>query len=128
MSSQKVDYSRKFFGVELADQVATKLIDGFELAYRHRDFCGQGLTFNPSKSAFVLVFVYDGGADEVLKTFYTRDEFVLWLSQQCDYTMSGADTDSDLYQEWEFNRGNQFISEERLRSFLESTEKSSYLH
>lgn len=75
----------------------------------HRDYCGIGLYFFESK--FVLGEVNDGmGPHPVLLTFESSDEFVEWLTNQSDQSMS-------LFSRYSFN--NQTITKIRLEYFLE---------
>ena len=60
----------------------------------HRDFCGMGLFFDPFKGRFHHCEFHDGfpnfreGAER--QDFGTKEEFVLWLSDQTDESFRGA--------------------------------------
>ncbi|HLT86780.1 MAG TPA: hypothetical protein VKZ57_04275 [Sphingobacterium sp.] len=110
------------YGRELARNVAEKLkssssklddngndVSSKGLYLSHRDYCGIGLYF--FKGEFTLGEVNDGmGPHPVLITFESLEEFVEWLANQNDQSMS-------LYTVSSFN--NQTISKIRLKYYLD---------
>lgn len=114
--------NQKSYGRELAGKVAEKLKrdpikldkDGYYvgsggLYLSHRDYCGIGLYFFEGK--FTLGEVNDGmGPYPVLITFENQGEFVEWLANQSDQSMS-------LCARYSFN--NQTVIKIRLEYFLE---------
>lgn len=112
------------YGQELTMGVAEKLkrypskLDGNGsgvgqegLYLSHRDYCGIGLYFFEGK--FTLGEVNDGmGPHPVLITFESSEEFVEWLAEQNDQSMS-------LYTANSFN--NQTITKIRLEYYLDDS-------
>ena len=99
-------------GKEMAERVAQRLKMKCDLAYDHRDYCGTGLTWRNGK--FIYGGVYDGlVGSTVIKEFGNEREFVEWLAEQTDYSLSGADED-------QFYKNNQRITLTRLFSFVSS--------
>ncbi len=105
--------SSKKYGEKLATKVAEKLlglnseIDG--IYHSHRDYCGLGIfSFN---GKFFLVTVIDGSGyiDAPILELDSKAEFIKWLSNENDQSMS-------LYG-MDFN--NQTITKLRLDWFLE---------
>lgn len=112
-------------GVALATQVACKLETGAILAYRHRDYCGVGLRY--ADKEYICGEVFEGdlpsrqeikswpGAERMERsTFSTRADFVAWLGEQSDESLSGKQLPDT------FSRNNQRLSLERLRQFVSS--------
>jgi len=97
------------YGRELAEQVATSLVEG-ALCYGHRDYCGMGLEKNASGN-YVYAVVWDGWLEPV-HTFHTREAFVQWLAVQSDASLSRVDEPDT----WLWN--NQVINRERLEEFV----------
>lgn len=111
------------YGRELARKVAEKLksssselddngsdVSSKGMYLSHRDYCGIGLYF--FKGEFTLGEVNDGmGPHPVLITFESLEEFVEWLANQNDQSMS-------LYTVSSFN--NQTISKIRLKYYLDN--------
>lgn len=111
------------YGRELARKVAEKLksssselddngsdVSSKGMYLSHRDYCGIGLYF--FKGEFTLGEVNDGmGPHPVLITFESLEEFVEWLANQNDQSMS-------LYTLSSFN--NQTISKIRLKYYLDN--------
>jgi hypothetical protein len=113
-------------GIELAQAVATKLEQGFVLAFNHRDYCGMGLQY--IDGVFMYAEVQDGflptienlrddqqsGAMANIQhlLFYTRAEFIDWLASQSDHTLSGSAIAD------EFIRNNQRLTVKRLQEFV----------
>ena len=125
-------------GRDLSEQVASKILQGDDLAYRHRDYCGIGIFragwapthhFDLGKqvqgqlvpsSDFEICYVIDGYPSKRITSFQGKDAFVNWLSAQSDYSMSGC-FPNELYEEAEpFNMNNQRITRERLTNFVQS--------
>lgn len=98
------------YGRKLAKKVAKKLMEAGNsgLYFAHRDYCGIGIFYQSDN--FVLSTVYDGyGIDQVILKFDFQSEFIDWLANENDQSMS-------LYGE-KFN--NQTITKLRLDWFLE---------
>jgi len=81
-------------GIALAEQVASCLKAGSEIAHNHRDSCGMGLCFIEEKYVYGPVydgdFLWPGGQGNTL-AFSSEKDFVLWLATQSDRTF-GAET------------------------------------
>ncbi|MGC1203709.1 MAG: hypothetical protein WA839_02350 [Flavobacteriaceae bacterium] len=105
------------YGNEFALKVTRKLMStdykNNGIYFSHRDYCGIGMFF--SKEKFILTTVFDGygydgyGSEEVIVEFDSDTEFINWLSNENDQSMS-------LYGE-KFN--NQTITKLRLDWFLQ---------
>lgn len=122
-----MDSSREIVGEALAVEVASRLEAGNILAYHHRDYCGVGLRYAEE------VFIYGEVNDSELpseseitnwqvehererKLFTSRDEFVKWLAQQTDESLSGKHlADVSLHN-------NQRLTISRLREFTRHEE------
>jgi hypothetical protein len=102
--------SRKY-GDELALKVTSKLMSTGNknngIYFFHRDYCGIGIFF--SKEKFILSTVNDYGIDKIIIELDSKTEFINWLSNENDQSMS-------LYGEI-FN--NQTITKLRLDWYLE---------
>ncbi|MBC9797221.1 hypothetical protein [Sinomicrobium weinanense] len=119
--------NQETYGLELARKVAGKLkqhptrlnengyyVGGGGLYHSHRDYCGIGLYFFEGK--FTLGEVNDAmGPCPVLITFDEEEEFVEWLANQSDQSMSLMVRNDHL----PFNFNNQTITKIRLEYFLE---------
>lgn len=100
------------YGKELSNDVAEKLAKSPSeykgLYFLHRDYCGIGIFIQKEK--FILSTVYDGyGIDSIIAEFDSKSEFIEWLSNESDQSMS-------LFGE-KFN--NQTITKLRLNWYLE---------
>ncbi len=100
------------YGKRLSNGVAEKLAKSTSeyegLYFSHRDYCGIGIFVQKEK--FVLSTVYDGyGVDSIIAEFDSKSEFIEWLSNESDQSMS-------LFGE-KFN--NQTITKLRLNWYLE---------
>lgn len=119
--------SSEKYGEDLARKVAAKLslmpsreknnyLTSDGLFHSHRDYCGTGLYFFEDK--FVLGEVNDGmGPYPIMATFEGEDEFVTWLANQSDQSMSLIVAVKDNSTSFKFN--NQTITKIRLEYFLE---------
>lgn len=123
-SSEKTisNLSREPIGLELAEAVASKLISERGrggIWYTHRDYCGHALVYLYEK---ICVVEYDDGMPfegTILKRWKSESEFVGWLRNQSDYSLSGADErEADLYTDNRYRQNNQRITARRLRRFL----------
>jgi|688.fasta_scaffold310236_2 hypothetical protein len=93
------------FGPDLAEALADALDRGVAVLYRHRDYCGMGLS--RLSDGYAYGPVYDGDLfDETL--FSTRAQFTAWLAHQSDETLSGREGPSPF--DWD----NQRITRKRL--------------
>jgi hypothetical protein len=111
-------------GHDLAVAVADRLLTGKVLAHTHREYGGVGLQFQDG--VFVVSEVFDGqlltcsqalrarqqGLTVEFLSFPERAEFVAWLAQQSDDTLSGR----DHVREW--LRDNQRLTRSRLMAFV----------
>lgn len=111
-------------GQALAEAVASRLESGQILANSHPEYCGIGLQY--TNGVYIVSEVSDGelfsesqyaqarqrGDNPEFAAFHTRAEFVAWLAQQSDASLSG----NELAQEW--LRGNQRLSLARLQEFI----------
>lgn len=115
------------YGEDLARRVAAKLslmpsweknnyLTGGGLFHSHRDYCGTGLYFFEDK--FTLGEVNDGMVPyPIIATFENEDEFVMWLANQSDQSMSLMVAVTNNYSSFKFN--NQTITKTRLEFFLD---------
>ena len=110
-------FSESPVGVALASVVADRLEAGARLHHEHRDYCGMGL------ACLRGVFVYDDVIDGELfaggptgMVFHTREDFLAWLSQQSDQSLSGMELEEPFVQ------NNQRITVERLQKFAEGAD------
>ncbi len=100
------------FSLELAAHVADCLEDGRSLGYSHRDYCGMGLEYRDGK--YYYGALWDGAFDLDQPVVYpSRTAFISWLAEQSTATMARIDDKDPFY------RGNQVITRQRLREFLE---------
>ncbi|TAF66018.1 MAG: hypothetical protein EAZ55_07325 [Cytophagales bacterium] len=95
------------YGNSLATNVAIYLEKGGVIAYAHRDYCGMGLIYDAEKQKFAYCSVQDGQGFYPEKVFDNRKDFIKWLSEQSDESLSGKELS-------EFLRNNQRITKERL--------------
>lgn len=103
--------NREPVGVENAKKVARILRSGKSLYKQHRDYCGHGLTYRAGN--YCLIVVYDGwlANSEVLTSFESEESFVLFLSRQSDFTLSGASIEEPLfYTDDKFLLNNQRLT------------------
>ena len=100
------------YGKTLATAVAKKITHGEGLYHSHRDYCGSGLFYY--NDVFTLGMIHDGygysNPEDVVATFDSEVEFIAWLSEENDQSMS-------LYTN-QFN--NQSVSKIRIDWFLEA--------
>ena len=114
--------SKEPIGAELAERVATKLVKDRGrkgLWHTHRDYCGHGLIFLDGR--ICLVEYDDGYAHEgsVLKSWQTEADFVDWLKDQSDYSLSSTDPkEKDLFTTSPFKQNNQRITRRRLERYV----------
>lgn len=79
-------------------------------------YCGTGLYFFEDK--YTIGEVNDGmGPYPIIATFENEDEFVTWLANQNDQSMSLMAAVTNNYTSFKFN--NQTITKIRLEYFLE---------
>lgn len=97
------------FGAALANEVADALDRGATVMNVHRDYCGMGLARRSGGYAYGPVS--DGELIESM-VFATRAEFVAWLADQSDATLSGRDGPSPF--DWD----NQRLTRSRLLTAL----------
>src|SRR5690606_23313207 len=111
------DLNDERYGEYLARDVTAELkANPSGLFHSHRDYCGIGLYFFDGK--FTLGEVNDGmGPYPIILTFEDTDEFLTWLADQSDQSMSLIAAVKDNYFSFKFN--NQTITKPRLRYFLE---------
>lgn len=114
--------SRKPFGRELAEKVAHQIEKGMLLAYTHRDYCGDGLYFD--KGRYIWASIHDGGPDEDLKTWTSREAFITFLAEMSDYTCCGAEGSPDFIQY--SGQGFQLNNQKITRARLEDATKKLY--
>eukprot|EP00301_Raphidiophrys_heterophryoidea_P007324 c12848_g2_i1.p1 GENE.c12848_g2_i1~~c12848_g2_i1.p1 ORF type:complete len:202 (-),score=32.48 c12848_g2_i1:504-1109(-) len=96
------------YGRALATKVAEHLLEGNQIVFEHRDYCGTAFFFFRGK--FLYCEAYDGGwTGDHLKEFPTKELFVAWLADQDDVSMSGV---NDGLDDWRVN--NQRITQRRL--------------
>lgn len=109
--------STESFGVDLAKEVAQKLVSGQSMNYVHRDYCGHGLSYNGSR--FILATYLDGIFHEEILSWSDLDQFVAFLQQQSDFSMSGASPlIKELAATQNFYLANQTITKNRLQEFV----------
>ncbi len=84
---QHIDHDKTPYGLELSEKGAVYLMKGGIIANNHRDYCGMGFSFFDNK--FHYGDVFDGYYTNDFNTWETKEAFVIWLSEQSDYSMSG---------------------------------------
>lgn len=125
---------KTLFGEELARKVVDKFdTTGKGIGSTHRDYCGFAMGRNKATGIYLLgrnddgMLLYygiqEGDAKEKGDIHWTdRNRFINWLSVQSDYSMSGADPNSDVGKilkgssSWVIN--NQTITRDNMLSFL----------
>ncbi|KAG2372854.1 hypothetical protein C9374_012064 [Naegleria lovaniensis] len=111
--------SREPVGTELAQQVAQALKSGRYIMNGHRDYCGVGLVYTTPQKVFEFCYVNDGFNTDSIISFSDENEFIKFLSEQSDYSMSGADESSAVfYEKNTFGRNNQRITVARLEHLV----------
>ena len=112
------------YGLELALGILEYLRQNGSIGYSHYGYCGVGfilvdgyihythfdewLTYRHGKR-YELGGEYEG----IIRTFTTGSEFVGWLSEQTDDSLSGREIDDEWYID------NQRITRYRLQSLLD---------
>ncbi|EFC46575.1 predicted protein [Naegleria gruberi] len=104
------------YGSEFALKVAKALVSGKNIVNNHRDYCGLALFYENSE--YVLAYCNDGCDFDPIEKFASEEAFVEFLAKQSDFTLSGADKNSKLYEESTFARNNQRINRACLASLL----------
>lgn len=114
------DLNSERFGLQLSQLIARKLstttersaginVYGDGLYHSHRDYCGIGIYF--IDRAYTIGEVNDGmGPFPIISTFDTEEEFIHWLADQSDQSMS-------IFTLTSFN--NQTITRLRMEYYLE---------
>lgn len=85
------DLNSEHYGNGLSTDVAEKLAKSASqqegLYFSHPDYCGTGIFFQ--KGTYILSTVYDGyGIDSIIAEFDSKSEFIEWLSNESDQSMS----------------------------------------
>lgn len=106
----KTDHPNNLFGMDLAKKVATYLLQGNQIAYTHRDYCGMGLAYY--RENFVYGFVQDGYDFYIEQTFPLQTAFENWLANQSDESLSGKELEDSWFQD------NQRIYQKRLEESI----------
>ena len=96
------------YGTILAQKVADQLKLS-ALTYAHRDYCGMGLEY---KDGCYMYGEVQDGVLEVALTFEGKNEFVEWLAEQSDASLSRLDEENSWF--W----GNQTVNRGRLEEFV----------
>ncbi|HYP88305.1 MAG TPA: hypothetical protein VEQ59_09125 [Polyangiaceae bacterium] len=108
---------RSRFGLELATRLATKLREGHELSYGHRDYCGHGLSWEAG--SYSLSTFEDGMPFERLATWPDAEAFSAAVAEWSDYGCSGADPSAPLFVAENAHRlANQRLTRARIEAFL----------
>lgn len=115
--SRAAEMSREPFGEDLTQKVAERLLNGEVLKYVHRDYCGHGLSHDGSN--YILATYLDGTLSSIVLQWNNRDDFVAFLREQSDFTMSGASPGiKELAATENFYLTNQTITRSRLVEFV----------
>jgi hypothetical protein len=105
------------YGEAMAARVAEVLEGGVKIMYDHRDYCGMGLLWAGSR--FLYGECQDGYMlDGEERSFGSRAEFVEWLSEQSDESLSGRGLERVYWN-------NQRITKKRLEAAIGGKELSS---
>ena len=99
----------ELYGLPLAEQVANRL-QTRSFGFGHRDYCGMGLEYR--NGAYYYGGLWDGMMDDKVRLFLSREEFVGWLADQSDASLSRLDEMDAFY--W----GNQTVTRQRLLEFI----------
>lgn len=111
--------SKENFSKELIEKFAKRLKQNQGLSYSHRDFCGHGIEY--SQGRYELVEIHDGdfNAKNVILSWKTEEEFIVFMIGQSDYTMSCKCTSfPEIYSKETSGWGNQTISEKRISDYI----------
>ena len=124
--------STEKIGKQLAEDVASVLASGKELASCHQGYCGWALIHggeNRGQSAFQLVQNDEGyGPNHFFGGHKWKDRasFVDRLAEQSDLSLSGCDTESLTHVPGEEKKSflnNQAITKKRLSDFVEQNKE-----
>lgn len=107
---------RKPFGKEISATFVNKLMEKRDsgLYYFHPDYCGIGIFYDKNNKIFYISEVEDGKRSDDIKTFHNENVLINWLSNQSNWTMSGASYNSDHLKV----KPNQTITLYRLIKFI----------
>lgn len=114
---------KTILGREAAEKLAIKLqFRGALMPKAHKDFCGYGLVYEDGK--YLLLSVQDGLREysSVIYEWKTKEEFISYMEQQSDYSLSGADKNSPLFYTTDsFSLNNQCLTVSVLRGHARCT-------
>ncbi|WP_444996724.1 hypothetical protein [Aliikangiella sp. IMCC44359] len=116
-------YSKEKYGKELAANILGYLKKHEKIDSNHYGYCGVGFVLNASGILYTHFdewLTYQHGKEYIpgeeylgiIKKFADEEEFINWLSEQSDYSLSGIETNDQWYI------GNQRITKARLEKLL----------
>uniref|UniRef100_A0A0G4G8R9 Uncharacterized protein n=1 Tax=Chromera velia CCMP2878 TaxID=1169474 RepID=A0A0G4G8R9_9ALVE len=117
------------YGKDLARSLADALVEakawsGDEpyIGYVHRDYCGYGVGL--CKDTFWYGPLECDGwpvkSEDAEKSWKSADEFVDWLAQQSNYSLSGV-PEAEEKGEFSFSVNNQRMNKGRIEQFIKET-------
>lgn len=115
--------SKTEYGMELALAVYDYLAQHNSIRFNHYGYCGTGLIMNHQAILYTHIDEWEtyqnavqyqpsGDYIGIIKSFSCKDDFVNWLAEQSDDSLSGKETNDA----WYIN--NQRITKSRLESLL----------
>ena len=113
------------FGHELSEKVYGYLIRNIRIDYCHYGYCGVGFVLEDNKVLYThfdewltyrhgMKYVPGGEYVGIIRAFYSKVEFIDWLSEQSDYSLSGFETGDNWYVD------NQRVTRKRLLHLIEN--------
>jgi len=111
------------YGYALAEKAFEYLVQHGTISYNHYGYCGVGFAIVEGAILYThfdewltyregTQYIQGGDYIGIIKTFYSNQEFIAWLSDQSDLSLFGAESDDPWYT------GNQRINKERLLNLL----------
>lgn len=111
------------YGQELAHKVYAYLERHLIIRYDHIGYCGTGFVLRDNKilythfdewNLYTQSEIYQPGGDYIgiIKSFESKEDFIAWLAEQSDDSLSGKESGDD----WYIN--NQRITQKRLEYIL----------
>lgn len=120
--------SQKVYGQEFAKQVYAYLNCHRVIRYHHMGYCGTGFVLHDDKILYTHFDEWDlysrgeiykegGEYIGIIKSFFSGEEFINWLAQQSDESLSGKESADNWYID------NQRITRQRLEYLLNGNNK-----
>jgi hypothetical protein len=91
-----LDPDRHVYGVALATRVADLLDGGGSIRDSHAYYCGTG--FVRDGGLYCWAHIDEGYCGEHLRSFERREDFIAWLAQESDHSLSHSEGGSGRLQ------------------------------